>query len=43
MPCIKTKNGYKIKRSKGGFYPKVYKSLKACKERVIQMEIHKKK
>lgn len=41
MPCIKVKSGYKIRRSKGGLYPKIYKSLKACKERVAQMEAHK--
>lgn len=41
MPCIKVRGGYKIRRSKGGLYPKVYKSLKACKKRVTQMEIHK--
>lgn len=41
MPCIKTKKGYKIKRSKGGFYPKTYSSLKKCKIRVEQMETHK--
>ena len=39
MPCIKVKNGYKIKRgSKKGTYPKVYKSLRACVARVKQME-----
>lgn len=41
MPCIKVKGGYKIKRSKGGLYPKIYKTLKACKERVKQMEMFK--
>lgn len=42
MPCIKQKSGgYKIRRSKGGLYPKIYKSLKACKLRVAQMESHK--
>ena len=41
MPCIKVKKGYKIKRSKGGLYPKIYKSLKACKARVKQMERYK--
>ncbi len=41
MPCVKSKNGWKIRRKKGGLYPKVYKSLKACKKRVIQMETHK--
>ena len=43
MPCIKVKGGYKIRRSKGGLYPKIYKSLKSCKVRVQQMETHKKK
>jgi len=38
MPCIKVSGGYKIKRSKGGLYPKVYKTLTACKRRVKQME-----
>ena len=42
MPCVKVKGGYKIKRSKGGLYPKVYKFLGACKKRVAQMEKHKK-
>lgn len=41
MPCIKTKSGWKIRRSKGGLYPKVYKSLAACKKRVAQMETFK--
>lgn len=41
MPCIKVKSGWKIRRSKGGFYPKVYKSLAACKKRVGQMEAFK--
>ena len=42
MPCIKQKKGgWKIKRSKGGLYPKIYKSLGACKTRVAQMETHK--
>ena len=42
MPCIKVKkNGYRIRRSKGGLYPKVYKSLRTCKVRVAQMEMHK--
>lgn len=41
MPCIKVKGGYKIKRSKGGLYPKVYKTLSACKKRVAQMEMFK--
>jgi len=43
MPCIKVKGGYKVRRSKGGLYPKVYKSLKKCQLRVQQMESHKKK
>lgn len=43
MPCIKVKGGYKIRRSKGGLYPKIYKSLNACKRRVVQMESHKTK
>lgn len=42
MPCIKVKGGYRIRRSKGGLYPKVYKSLKQCKLRVSQMERFKK-
>lgn len=41
MPCIKVKGGWRIRRSKGGLYPKLYTSLKACKERVAQMERHK--
>jgi len=41
MPCIKVKSGYRIRRSGGGLYPKVYKSLKACKIRVAQMESYK--
>ena len=38
MPCVKTKSGYKIRRSAGGLYPKIYVSLRACKERAKQME-----
>ena len=41
MPCIKVKGGFKIKRSKGGLYPMIYKSKKACEMRVGQMEMHK--
>jgi hypothetical protein len=43
MPCIKTKSGWKIRRGKGGLYPKVYTSRKQCEIRVAQMEMHKKK
>ena len=42
MPCIKVKGGYRIRRSKGGLYPKVYKSKKQCEIRVSQMERHRK-
>jgi len=42
MPCIKVKGGYRIRRSKGGLYPKIYKSLSICQSRVVQMETHKK-
>ena len=38
MPCVKSGGGYRIRRSKGGLYPKVYKSLSACKKRVAQLE-----
>jgi len=41
MPCIKVGNGYKIRRSKGGLYPKVYASLEKCEQRVQQMEAFK--
>ena len=41
MPCIKSGKGYRIRRSSGGLYPKVYPSLAACKKRVAQMEIGK--
>jgi hypothetical protein len=41
MPVVKTAKGYKIKRSKGGTYPKVYKSLASAKKRVAQMEMFK--
>ena len=41
MPCIKVKGGYKIRRSKGGLYPKIYKTLNACKVRVKQLETFK--
>ena len=41
MPCVKVKNGWKIKRSKGGLYPKVYKTKEACEIRVAQMEAYK--
>ena len=40
MPVIKV-NGYKIRRKKGGLYPKVYHSRKAAKKRVAQMETFK--
>jgi len=40
MPVIKV-NGYKIRRKKGGLYPKVYRSRKAAKKRVAQMESFK--
>jgi len=43
MPCIKCKGGWKIRRSADGLYPKIYRSLAACKKRVVQMEMHKKK
>ena len=42
MPCIKVSGGWKIRRSKGGLFPKVYTSLNTCKTRVIQMETHRK-
>ena len=43
MPCIKQKKGgWKIRRSRGGLYPKIYSSLKVCRKRVAQMESHKK-
>lgn len=39
MPCIAQKGGgWKIRRSKGGLYPKLYSTLGACKKRVAQME-----
>jgi len=41
MPCIRVKGGYKIRRSSGGTYPKVYDSLGACQTRVRQMHRHK--
>jgi len=41
MPCIKVKGGWKIRRSKGGLYPKIYSSIRACLIRVRQMEQHK--
>jgi len=41
MPCIKVKGGWRIRRSKGGLYPKIYKLLSACKRRVRQMEAFK--
>ena len=42
MPCVKQrKGGWKIRRSKGGLFPKVYRSLKVCQKRVAQMERHK--
>jgi hypothetical protein len=42
MPCISVKGGYRIRRSKGGLYPKIYTSKAACELRVSQMESHKK-
>ena len=41
MPCIKSKGGWRIRRSAGGIYPKVYTNLAACKKRVVQMETFK--
>lgn len=41
MPCIKVEGGYRIRRSSGGLYPKVYKSKENCESRVDQMEQHK--
>lgn len=41
MPCVRVRGGYKIRRSKGGVYPKIYPSLRACKIRVQQIKIHK--
>jgi len=41
MPVIRVKGGYKIRRSKGGLYPKVYKSKAAAQKRVKQMEAFK--
>lgn len=43
MPCIKVKGGWRIRRSVGGLYPKVYSSLKLCEIRVGQMESHRPK
>jgi len=41
MPVIKVSNGYKIRRSSGGLYPKLYKSKAAASKRVQQMHAHK--
>lgn len=41
MPYTKVRGGYKIRREKGGMYPKVYKTIKGVKERIDQMERHK--
>jgi len=41
MPCIRCKGGYKIQRSKGGLYPKIYPTLSSCKSRAGQMETFK--
>ena len=38
MPCIQVKGGWKIRRSKGGLYPKIYHTKNACEYRVRQME-----
>ena len=38
MPLIRVKGGYKIRRSKGGLYPKIYKSKASAQKRVKQME-----
>ena len=43
MPCIKVQKGWKIRRSKGGTYPKVYPTLASCRKRVKQMEMYKHK
>ena len=42
MPCIPVKGGgYRIRRSAGGLYPKIYPTKQACEVRVQQMEEHK--
>ena len=41
MPAIKVKGGYKIRRSKGELYPKVYKTKSAAEKRAAQMEFYK--
>ena len=41
MPVIKVKGGFKIRRSTGGLYPKVYTSRITAANRVRQMESFK--
>ncbi len=38
MPIIKVDGGYKIRRSAGGLFPKVYATREAAEIRVEQME-----
>lgn len=41
MSCVKAGSGFKIKLESGRLLPKIYRSLKACKIRITQMESHK--
>lgn len=41
MPVVKSGSGYKIRRSAGGLYPKIYASRAEAEKRVVQMEVHK--
>ncbi len=44
MVCIKTRsNGYRIKKEDGSLFPRIYKTLKLCQERVDQLKRHSKK
>jgi hypothetical protein len=41
MPTVKVKGGWKIKRVKGGTYPKIYKTRKEVDKRIAQLEKYK--
>ncbi len=43
MACRKIKGGWRIRLESGRILPKIYKTLKACKIRVEQLDRHAKK
>lgn len=43
MTCVRRRKGWKIRLEDGRILPKIYKTLTACKNRISQMERHRKK